>query len=316
MYLICGEALYDVFVDPMNVDVRRKVGLTAKAGGSPFNVAIGLARLGCPVSLATEIAGDELGRHLEARLTLEGVDRRFLRRTAQATPLALVAVDAVGTPRYTFYGLDHCRFHPSLGDVRGQWPSLLGVHVGSIPIVSARSAAPLLELLEAAPPRVLVSFDPNIRLAIEPDAGRWRAAVERFRARADLIKVSAEDLVNLYGPDVDPDTIAAGWLGERCSLVVVTRGADGATCHSRSAGRIEIPSVPVVVADTVGAGDSFQAAMLAWLVEHRHAAPAELAALTARDIEALGRFAVHAAAATCRQKGPEFPYRKSLQPAP
>ena len=316
MYLICGEALYDVFVDPMNVDVRRKISLTAKAGGSPFNVAIGLARLGCPVSLATEIAGDTLGRHLEARLELEGVDRRFLRRTAQATPLAMVDVDAAGTPRYAFYGLDDCRFHPSLGDVRSQWPSLLGVHVGSIPIVSARSAEPLLELLRAAPARVLVSFDPNIRLAIEPDAARWREAVERFRALAHLIKVSAEDLANLYGPDADLDAIAAGWLGERCSLVAVTRGAGGATYYSRSAGRIHIASVPVVVADTVGAGDCFQAAMLAWLVEHRHASPTELMSLTARDIEALGQFAVHAAAATCRQKGPEFPYRRSLQPAP
>jgi fructokinase len=161
-----------------------------------------------------------------------------------------------------------------------------------------------------------VSFDPNIRLAIEPDAARWRDAVERFRRHAHLIKVSEEDLINLYGPNADLEAIAGSWLGERCSLVAVTRGANGATYYSRSAGTVQVPSVPVVVADTVGAGDSFQAAMLAWLAENRHASPSELASLTTRDVADLGQFAVHAAAATCRQKGPEFPYRKSLHPHP
>ena len=315
MYLICGEALYDVFVDPLDADVRRRVGLTAKPGGSPYNVAIGLARLGCPVSLATEIAADTLGRQLEARLELEGVDRQFLRRTARATPLAMVDVDAGGTPRYAFYGLDAMLFHPDPAALQKRWPVLSGVHVGSIPIVSAQSAEHLQALVAGAPAKLVVSFDPNIRLAIEPDAGLWRAAVERFRRHAHLIKVSEEDLVNLYGRDADFDAIAQRWLTDRCSLVVVTRGAHGVSCYSRAAGRIQIPAVPVVVADTVGAGDSFQAAMLAWLAENRRNTPAGLASLTAGDIGNLGRFAVQAAAATCRQKGPEFPYRRSLQPS-
>jgi len=121
-------------------------------------------------------------------------------------------------------------------------------------------------------------------------------------------------VVNLYGRDADLEAIADRWLADHCCLVAITRGAQGVSCYSRSAGKVQIPSVPVVVADTVGAGDSFQAAMLAWLAENRHASPTELAALKAADIEELGQFAVHAAAATCRQKGPEFPYRKSLQP--
>jgi len=313
MYLICGEALYDVFVDPMDADLRRKISLTAKAGGSPYNVAIGLARLGCPVAFAGEIAADALGRHLEARLELEGVDRRFLMRTAHATPLAMVDVDMTGTPRYAFYGLQHCLFHPNLPTVKKHWHALYGVHVGSIPIVSAQSAEPLLDLVAAAPAKVLVSFDPNVRLAIEPAADRWRDAVDRFRRHAHLIKVSEEDLVNLYGSNPDCDAIAGRWLSDRCSLVAITRGALGATYYARSAGKIEIESIPVVVADTVGAGDSFQAAMLAWLAENRRASPTELAALTANEVAELGRFAAQAAAATCRQKGPEFPYRKSLQ---
>src|SRR5258707_1071169 len=184
MFLICGEALYDVFVDPLDTDVRRKVGLTAKAGGSPYNVAVALARLGCAASLATEIAEDTLGRHLESRLQLEGVDRRFIRRTAKSTPLAMVDVDAAGAPRYTFYGLDSTLFHPELAAVQEHWNIMVGIHVGSIPIVSAQSSEHLLELIAAAPKRVLVSFDPNVRLAMEPHPGRWRDSVDTFRQQA------------------------------------------------------------------------------------------------------------------------------------
>jgi fructokinase len=313
MYLICGEALYDVFIDPMNADVRRKLQLIAKPGGSPFNVAIGLARLGCGTYIATEIAGDTLGRNLEARLVAEGVNCAFLRRTAKVTPLAMVDVDPTGKAAYTFHGLDGMLFHPELALVERHWTDIAGIHLGSIPIVSA-SANALLELLTAAPPRILVSFDPNIRLAIEPDVDRWREAVERIRRRAHLIKVSEDDLVDLYGRDPDLDEIADRWLAHRCSLVAVTRGAAGATYYSRTAGRIEVDAVPVLIADSVGAGDSFQAAMLAWLLENGHASPAGLAALSKNQLTVLGTFAAQAAAATCRHRGPEFPYRKTLQP--
>lgn len=312
MYLICGEALYDVFVDPTGADGDRQVALYAKAGGSPHNVAIGLARLGCAVALATETADDPLGRRLERRLKNEGVDCRFLRRTAAATPLAMVDIDHGGTARYVFHGLDRLLYHPELADVQRQWTSLFGVHVGSIPIVSKQSAAHLLKLVAAAPERVLVSFDPNVRLSLEPNAAHWQDAVEHFRRHAHLIKVSEDDLTRLYGPDADVNAVATNWLEHRCSVVAVTRGKRGATLFSRQHGRIDVDAVPVVVADTVGAGDSFQAAMLAWLAERNHISPLELSRLDAAKLADLGRFAARAAAITCRYRGPEFPYRKAL----
>jgi fructokinase len=315
MYLICGETLYDVFIDPKTIDAVRKVTLSAKAGGSPHNVAIGLARLGCAVSLGTEIAGDSLGQLLEEHLKAEGVNCQFVRRGAKATPLAMVDVDRAGVPRYAFHGLDQVLFHPDLALVRKQWSGLYGIHVGSIPIVSTQSSDHLLELIRSAPDRVLITFDPNVRLNIEPDVDRWRDAVERFRRESHLIKASEEDLFNLYGAPLDIDRIGNGWLTADTSLVVITRGALGAVLYSRGAGRIEIPAVPVVVADTVGAGDSFQAAMLAWLAESRHASPGELAALNGTQLRSMGRFAAHAAAITCRHRGPEFPYRKALKDA-
>jgi len=313
MYLVCGEALYDVFVDPPPADARGKVSLFAKVGGSPYNVAIGLARLGCATSLATEIASDTLGRNLETRLRTEGVDCQFIRRTAKSTALAMVDVDATGAPRYVFYGLDQALFHPDIAAVSRQWNSLFGIHVGSIPIVSSQSADHLLELVTAAPDRVLISLDPNVRLAIEPSAARWRDAVERFRQYAHLIKVSEEDLAHLYGTSVDTDAIAQSWLAYRCVSVVVTRGERGATIFSRSTARIDIAPVYAIIADTVGAGDSFQSAMLAWLVDNHRVSPLGLAKLSADELLAMGRFAARAAAATCRHRGPEFPSRKALE---
>jgi fructokinase len=313
MYLICGEALYDVFIDPNASGNSTMLSLSAKAGGSPHNVAIGLARLGCPVAFATEIATDTLGRSLEARLRAEGVDCRVLRTTAKATPLAMVDVDAAGVPRYAFHGLGSVLFHPDPAALNPLWKQIHGVHVGSIPIVSPQSSAQLLKLIQGVPPRVITSFDPNVRLAFEPDVERWRTAVDAFREHSNLVKVSEEDLAVLSGSRVDTDRVAARWLSGRCSLVVVTRGPAGASLYSSRAGKVDIPAIKVVVADTVGAGDSFQAAMLAWLEEKHAAGPAELADLSKDQIEAMGNFAAHAAATTCRHRGPEFPYRKALR---
>jgi fructokinase len=248
-------------------------------------------------------------------LRAEGVHCEFLRRTAKATPLAMVDVDASGTPTYAFHGLEGLLFYPEMSVVKRHWKELVGIHVGSIPIVSRSSSEPLLALLAAAPAKVLVSFDPNVRLTVEPDVDRWRQAVDRFRAHAHMIKVSEEDIANLFGRDADQERIAESWLTHHCSLVAVTRGAFGATYYSRHSGKITVEAIPVVVADTVGAGDSFQAAMMAWLLENRHASPAELAALSATQLRTLGQFAAQAAAATCRHRGPEFPYRRTLPPA-
>jgi fructokinase len=237
----------------------------------------------------------------------------MLRTTAKATPLAMVDVDAAGVPRYAFHGLDSVLFHPDPAAMTPLWKSITGIHVGSIPIVSRQSSAMLLELIRGVPQRVITSLDPNVRLAFEPDVERWRAAVEAYREHSNLIKVSEEDLGVLFGSRVDVNRVVKRWLSGRCSLVVVTRGAAGATLYSSRAGQVDVAANKVVVADTVGAGDSFQAAMLAWLEEKHAAGPAELANLSADQLRAMGNFAAHAAATTCRHRGPEFPYRKALR---
>lgn len=211
MFLICGEALFDVFVDPIEADTHgdHVTALRVVAGGSPYNVAIGLARLGRRAALCTEISSDRLGKQLEASLRHEGVDLSFVRRADGATPLALVDIDAHGVPEYGFHGLRQMCLHPVAATFAGRHEEITGIHVGSCPIVSERSAEKLLTLVAEAGDRI-VSLDPNIRLAVEPDAAMWRRQVDRFRGHAHLIKTSSEDLDAIYGAGCDGEAIARG----------------------------------------------------------------------------------------------------------
>jgi fructokinase len=183
--------------------------------------------------------------------------------------------------------------------------------VGSFPIVSRLSSAPLLDLV-ASRHDVLISLDPNVRLAAEPDVSLWRKQVEAFRRAAHLIKVSEEDLAVLHGADADVEAIAGSWLGGRSSLVVLTRGERGCVLFSLRHDRIEVPAVETEVVDTVGAGDTCQAALLCWLDEAGHATPTHLQDLTQVQLRELGTFANRASAITCSRRGPDMPRRDEL----
>jgi len=320
MFLICGEALFDVFVGPIEADARGDsvTALRAVAGGSPYNVAIGLARLGRRAALCTEISSDWLGNQLEAALRREGVDLSFIRRAEGATPMALVDVDANGAPHYGFHGLRQMCLHPVAATFEARRDAITGIHVGSFPIVSARSAEKLLTLVagagEASGDRI-VSLDPNIRLAVEPDVALWRRQVERFRRHAHLIKTSIEDLEAIYGADCDGEAIAQSWLEGVTRIVVLTRGERGGVLFATGGERIEIEAPVIKVVDTVGAGDTYQAALLCWLDEAGLAHPSALGTLTHDQLTAMVRFAGQAAGLTCTRRGPQLPRRDELHPA-
>lgn len=317
MFLICGEALFDVFVDPIDADTQghHVTALRAVAGGSPYNVAVGLARLGRRATLCTEISSDRLGKQLETSLTQEGVDLSFVRRADGATPLALVDVDAHGVPEYGFHGLRQMCLHPVAATFAEHRSAITGIHVGSFPIVSDRSAEKLLTLVSETADRI-VSLDPNIRLAVEPDVAMWQRQVDRFRVHVHLIKTSIEDLEALYGPDCDGEAVARSWLEGVTELVVLTRGERGGVLFTRGGDRIEIDAPVIDVVDTVGAGDTYQAALLCWLDEAGLAHPAALPMLSREQLTAMVRFAGHAAGLTCTRRGPQLPLRKELPGAP
>ena len=311
MYLVCGEALFDFFSEEDASGQASKVNYKAIAGGSPFNVAVGLRRLGIEAGLLGGLSTDFLGRRLLQVLKDEGVSEQFLVEFAAPTTLSMVAVGANGSPQYNFRGegcadrLLEVAHLPELGD------DIRGLHIGSFSLVVQPVGDTLLTLVQRESGKRLISLDPNVRLNPQPDIQLWRDRVAQLVQHADLIKVSDEDLHLLY-PDQAPESVLQGWLQHRCQLVFLTRGGDGATVFSRQHGSWSASAVKVVMADTVGAGDTFQAALIAWLTEQQLDSVDGLQQLTRAQIDAMLVFAVRAAALTCTKTGPDLPYRRQL----
>ncbi|EIK63044.1 carbohydrate kinase family protein [Pseudomonas lactis] len=311
MYLVCGEALFDFFSEEDASGQAAKLNYKAIAGGSPFNVAVGLRRLGIESGFFAGLSTDYLGRRLQQVLKDEGISERFLVEFDAPTTLAMVAVGANGSPQYSFRGegcadrqlqLTHL---PPLGD------EIRGLHVGSFSLVVQPIGDTLLSLVKRESGKRLISLDPNVRLNPQPDIQLWRARVAELVQHADLIKVSDEDLHLLY-PEHTPESVLQGWLQHRCQLVFLTRGGDGASVFSRQHGTWSQPAVKVVMADTVGAGDTFQAALIAWLTEQQLDSVDGLQNLSREQIDAMLGFAIRAAALTCSKTGPDLPYRHQL----
>lgn len=311
MYLVCGEALFDFFSEDDASGLASKVNFKAIAGGSPFNVAVGLRRLGVESALFAGLSTDYLGRRLEQVLHEEGVRPDYLVDFAAPTTLAMVAVGANGSPHYSFRGegcadrqlrLEHL---PELG------PEVRGLHIGSFSLVVQPIADTLLALVKRESGQRLISLDPNVRLNPEPNIDLWRSRIAELVELADLIKVSDEDLSLLY-PEQDPQRVIEGWLQHRCQLVFLTRGGEGATVFSRAHGSWSVPACSVKIADTVGAGDTFQAALITWLTEQQLDSVDGVQRLNREQIDAMLKFAVQAAALTCSKTGPDLPYRQQL----
>lgn len=307
MFMVCGEALMDVFAAG---DTPTGTLLDARVGGSPFNVAVGLARLAQPVAFLGGVSRGFLGERLMRALAEESVDTSFIARTDAPSTLSVVGLDAQGVPSYAFYGERGAdrQLHPA--DLPPPGTALQALHVGSYTTVTEPIAGTLAALVEREHGRTLISYDPNIRLNVEPDVGRWRHRLQWMLPRCDLLKISEEDL-GLLLPGSTLDGFATTALGQGVKAVVVTRGEQGARAWTARASAT-VPGVPVAVVDTVGAGDTFQAALLTWLAERGSVSAAALAALQGEELGTALQFAARAAAITCSRRGADMPRRSDL----
>lgn len=247
--LVVGEALVDV--------VERQDGSRDEvAGGSPANVAVGLARLGRRADLLTWLApdaeGDLVRRHLEG----SGVHVLRGDRTPVRTPVATARLDAQGAATYDF---DLEWDLPDAWDEGDDDP--LVVHTGSIAAVLQPGGARVADLLEARRATSTVTYDPNLRPALMGEPGDVLPVVERLVRAADVVKVSDEDLAWLL-PGVAPAEVAEEWSRRGPALVVVTHGGEGAFASTAAGARLQVAAPRVRVADTVGAGDSFMAGLV------------------------------------------------------
>lgn len=291
MFLVVGESLVDLISEPGSWRFQ------AVPGGSPLNVAVGLAAAGHPVRLASELGDDLFGALLRDHLHAYGVATADLARS-DATSLAFARLDAAGRAGY------HFRFGwtwlgtPDLG-------GLICLHTGSLAAVTDPGARAVGEVVAAARARgIAVSYDPNVRPALMGSPELLRGRVERLVGLADIVKVSDEDLGWLYPGE--PDLAVAGrWSRLGPALVVVTRGAQGAVALRSDGYAVGCTPPDMVVVDSVGAGDAFTAGLLARLASAGALAgpPAALADLDPGIVDEAVRWAAATAAAVCTHRG-------------
>lgn len=313
MFVVCGEALFDVFLEDGSKPSDTTLHFEARAGGSPFNVAIGLARLNCPVAMLTGLSSDFLGDRLLAVLESEQISSQYITRKQAPTTLGFVQHGADGVPAYAFYGNGAADRVLESQDVQQfDLSQISGLHLGSYSLVVNSASQAYVQLIKHYSGKKLISIDPNIRLNVEPNKAIWRERVAELLPLVDMVKVSDEDLGLLY-PDQDPEIIMQEWLGKGLKLLVLTRGGKGATLWSQQA-RFDVAAPNITVIDTVGAGDTFQAALIDSALTLREVhQDAWDKQLTAATLQRIGRFAATAAAITCSRRGADLPKRSEIE---
>jgi fructokinase len=256
-------------------------------------------------NLITHYAEDRHGRMIEEHLTANGV--AALVGGSAPTSVATANIDQAGAAGYTFdlsWDLNGVSL-PALSAVE----SSRHVHTGSIATILSPGCDAVYTLLEAARGHATISYDPNCRPAISGDVDRTRQDIERFVAASDIVKASDEDLEWLY-PDRTPEQTMQAWLRLGPAMVAVTRGADGPVITNSQA-MLEMPARKIEVADTVGAGDSFMAGLIAWLDTGNLLgadARAALRDLSPQELRNLLDYANRAAAITCSRPGADPPW--------
>jgi fructokinase len=274
--------------------------------GSLLNVAVGVARLGQPGALACKIADDYFGRFLRSYIIAEGIDTRFLTMVAGHSTLAFVAMEA-GQPSFSFYGEGAVDTLLRVEDVPDALFTETGIlHMGSISLLRGTTPATVLATVKRLKGQALLSLDPNLRPNMVQDEQGYRALLQQLFALVDILKLSDADLAWLM-PNRSAEEALHELLAQGPALVVLTRGAQGAIAAMADASVVSVSGFPVEVVDTVGAGDTFCAALLAGLVQRRVVTRAALQDVSGEDLEEMLRFAAAAAALNCTRAGANPP---------
>lgn len=299
--LVIGEALMDVVTRTTDGATQS----TRHPGGSPANVALGLARLGIPTDFVTSLAPDEDGRTIARHLRGSGVSIADVCFNAERTPRAVATIAADGSPSYEFDVVWQ------IANAQSTPPADI-VHTGSIGAFVQPGAGSVLAAVEARTGST-VSFDPNIRPGLLAGRSAAREQFERFAAISQLVKLSDEDASWLY-PGETLQAVREHLFRLGVLLVVVTLGRSGSTLTTDDTS-VAIPAASGVRGDTIGAGDSYMAALLAGIIDIGSTAPTRgaLAELSRENLLRLGNFAAAAAAVTVSRHGADLPTRDEIR---
>ena len=305
MIICCGEALIDML--PRTTTAGEDA-FSPYAGGAVFNTALALGRLGLDTSFFTGLSSDMFGDILREALTASGVDHSPCATLDLNTTLAFVRLQN-GQASYAFFdentaGRMITEAHlPTLGD------DVEALHFGAISLIPDPCGTTYESLMRREHGSRVISLDPNIRPGFISDPAKHRARIDRMIAMSDIVKMSDEDLEWFGQPDME--TAAKLWLGQGPSLVVFTRGPNGAigftTDHT-----IEVDGVPVTVADTVGAGDTFNAGILASLKRDNLLTKQAIKSLSADAIANALSLGAKAAAVTVSRPGANPPWANEI----
>jgi fructokinase len=306
--VVIGETLID---ETVTADGHRQ----ATPGGSPMNVAVGLARLGVSSTLLSNVGNDARGEAIRTHVSTSGVNLVSPQQAAP-TSVATARLDASGSASYEF------DLNWDIGSVLHELDAAISradaVHTGSIATQLDPGWRDVLERFRAARSTTLTSFDPNCRPSISPDVDQSRVRVEELVHESVIVKASREDVDWLY-PRQDPDLVARDWLASGPAMVTITDGGDGARSYLADGRTFRTAGVPVAVIDTVGAGDSFMAALLWGLGQQDSLGKGGHARILAADdssIAAILGHAARAAAITCGRRGAAPPTLLDLEATP
>ncbi|MCW8380251.1 carbohydrate kinase family protein [Streptomyces justiciae] len=296
MIVVAGEALIDLV--PQGTGAL--AGLTPALGGGPYNTAVALGRLGSPTAFCSRTSSDAFGEALLDGLRRASVDVSAVQRGPEPTTLAVATIDAHGSAAYSFY-VDGTA--DRLFTAPDRLPAgTRAVSFGTCSLVLEPGASAYEELMRtAAAQGVFTALDPNIRAGLIPDPDAYRARFKSWLPSVSLLKLSEEDALWLGGTPRE-------WLASGPSAVVITQGGDGLTAFTRDGGVHSVPGEEVDVVDTIGAGDTVNAALLHGLSALDALSAEAVEALRRDDWTRLLRFAARAAAVTCSRAGAEPPY--------
>ncbi|MFE5191242.1 carbohydrate kinase [Streptomyces sp. NPDC056628] len=300
MIVVAGEALIDLV--PQGTGALAP--LRPALGGGPYNTAVALGRLGSPTAFCSRTSLDAFGEALLDRLREAGVDVSAVQRGPEPTTLAVATIDAKGSAAYSFYvegTADRLFAAPPELPERTR-----AVSFGTCSLVLEPGASAYEELMRrAAGQGVFTALDPNIRAGLIPDPDGYRARFKSWLPSVSLLKLSEEDAAWLGGTPRE-------WLAAGPAAVVITRGGDGLTAYTRDGAVHSVPGEAVEVVDTIGAGDTVNAALLHGLAAEDALSADALVGLGAEGWTRLLRFAARAAAITCSRAGAEPPYAAEL----
>ncbi len=309
MILCCGEALIDML--PGKTEEGKRMFLPVP-GGSPYNTAIAIARLGVEVAFLGKISSDFFGDILVNNLEANSVETGFVKRVDRNTTLAFVDKGEDGSARYAFYSEASADRDLRMEDLPKEFSdNVRCLEFGSISLLLEPGSSTIRKLIFREYGKRVISFDPNIRPGLITNRESYLKMFESLVSHSHIVKASDEDIKWLY-PAMQLEEAADILIKKGASIVIVTMAAKGAFALC-SDGLVRVDAIDIPIADTVGAGDTFHAAFLSYLHEERILEIESIEKLKGDSVKKALEYAIKAASITCSRPGANPPFKNEME---